>query len=136
MTSSNSTKKDESVLGPPALFEGEDREAYDRLYTAICNQEKPTDIFGEIYVRDLVDLTWQILRYRRVMVGLEGVTAESFGDKLDLAWRIDGMTALAERRRAAIGREHQLHREMREATQQLQNDKSRVIENKVGEIAK
>jgi len=122
------TNKNLSLLGPPALFEGEDREAYDKLYTAIYNHVKPTDIMGEIYVRDLVDLTWQVLRYRRLMARLEGVTAESFGDKLDLAWRIDGMSALTERRRAAIAREYQWHVEMAAAASQL-------IESRGGETA-
>jgi hypothetical protein len=61
---------------------------------------------------------------------LDGVTAKSFGDKLELVYRIDGMTALAERRRAAILRELEWHREMRQAVQQLQNEKTRVIENR------
>jgi hypothetical protein len=130
-----SSKKDESLLGPPALLEGEDKEAYDRLYVELLNHLKPADIIGQIHVRDLADLTWEILRYRRLLAKLDGVTAETFGDKLGPAWRIDGMTALAERRRAAIAREHQWHLEMREAAQQLQNDKARVIENKVGEPA-
>jgi hypothetical protein len=129
MSNANATKKDLSVLGPPALFDGEDGEAYDKLHLEIFSYLKPADILDEIYARDVVDLTWEICRNRRVIPNLEGVTAESFGDKLEVVCRIDGMTAVLERRRAAILRELAWHREMRAAAQQL------VIENKVGEPA-
>jgi len=127
-------KKDLFVLGTAALFDGEDQETYDKLHFEVFNYLKPAGILEEIFVRDVVDLTWEIRRYRRVVSNLDGVTAESFGDKLELVCRIDGMTAVAERRRAAILRELEWHREMRAAAHQL-HDKTRVIENKVGETA-
>ena len=49
---------------------------------------KPKDIIEEIWVRDIVDLTWEILRLRRLKVSLMKVTTRrgmsSLFSKLDL----------------------------------------------------
>jgi hypothetical protein len=45
-------------LGPPPLFEGEDRAAYDGLLARISGAMNPADIFEEVWVRDIVDLSW------------------------------------------------------------------------------
>jgi hypothetical protein len=53
-----------SVLGKPLLLEGEDPEAYDRLFLAIDQSVQPADALEEIWVRDLVDATWEVERLR------------------------------------------------------------------------
>jgi hypothetical protein len=54
------------LFGPPPLFEGEDTKAYDELLTRISTVVKPADILEDIWVRDLVDLTWDVFRLRRL----------------------------------------------------------------------
>lgn len=54
------------LFGPPPLLEGEDPAAYDQLHTRITESVKPKDVLEEMWVRDVVDLTWHILRLRRL----------------------------------------------------------------------
>jgi hypothetical protein len=63
-------------LGPPPLFEGEDTAAYDELLLArISGAIKPADIFEEVWVRDIVDLSWEVLRLRHLKASLMTATA-------------------------------------------------------------
>jgi hypothetical protein len=59
-----------SIFGPPPLVDGEDERAYDNLLTQLSSAVKPTDIIEEIYIHDVVDLTWEILRWRRIKISL------------------------------------------------------------------
>jgi hypothetical protein len=52
------------LLGPPSVVEGEDLERYYRFFAAIMNSVQPKDVQEMIYLRDFVDLEWDILRYR------------------------------------------------------------------------
>ena len=54
-----------ALFGAPPLLEGEDPAAYDGMLERICDTVKPADIIEEIWVRDVVDLTWETLRLRR-----------------------------------------------------------------------
>jgi hypothetical protein len=58
------------LFGPPPLFEGDDAKAYDELLMRISSAVKPVDILEEIWVRDLVDLTWDVFRLRRLKANL------------------------------------------------------------------
>ena len=53
------------IFGPPALLAGEDSAAYDNLLARVSGNLKPSDIFEEIWMREIVDLTWETLRWRR-----------------------------------------------------------------------
>jgi hypothetical protein len=53
------------LFGPPPLIEGEDAAAYNQLHARISGAVKPKDVLEEIWVRDVVDLAWEILRMRR-----------------------------------------------------------------------
>jgi hypothetical protein len=53
-------------FGPAPLIEGEDAGAYDELLLRISAAVRPTDIFEEIWVRDIVDLVWEAFRLRRL----------------------------------------------------------------------
>jgi hypothetical protein len=55
-----------TIFGPPPILEGEDASAYDELLVQVSNGVKPKDIIEEIWIRDIVDLTWEIFRYRRL----------------------------------------------------------------------
>jgi hypothetical protein len=62
-------------LGPPQLIDGEDGRAYEDLHERVCLSVQPADILEEIWVRDLVDLTWEILRWRRLKSSLMAASA-------------------------------------------------------------
>ncbi len=53
-------------FGPAPLFEGEDSAGYDELLARVSGAIKPSDIIEEIWIRDIVALTWEALRLRRV----------------------------------------------------------------------
>jgi hypothetical protein len=55
-----------AFLGPPPLIDGEDSNAYDELLARVSGAVKPSDIFEEIWVCDIVDLTWEVFRLRRL----------------------------------------------------------------------
>jgi hypothetical protein len=59
-----------ALFGPPPLLEGEDTAAYDELLVRISGAVKPTDIFEEIWIRDIVDLVWEAFRLRRLKANL------------------------------------------------------------------
>jgi hypothetical protein len=59
-----------TLFGPPPLFDGEDTEIYDQLLKEISPAVTPADIFEDIWVRDVVDLTIEVLRLRRFKVKL------------------------------------------------------------------
>ena len=64
-----------NLFGPPQLIDGEDGEAYQELHERISLGVKPADIFEEIWVRDFVDLQWEILRWRRLKSSLMAASA-------------------------------------------------------------
>jgi hypothetical protein len=55
--------------GPPPLLQGEDPTAYNDLLARVSGQLKPSDIIEEIVVREITDLIWESLRWRRDLVG-------------------------------------------------------------------
>jgi hypothetical protein len=58
-----------ALFGPPPLFDGEGK-TYDQLLTEVYRAVMPADIFEEIWVREVVDLTIEVLRLRRLKVNL------------------------------------------------------------------
>jgi hypothetical protein len=62
-------------FGPPPVIEGDDRAAYDALLAQISGAVKPADILEDIWVRDIVDLVWEIFRLRRLKANLMAATA-------------------------------------------------------------
>jgi hypothetical protein len=59
-----------SPFGPPPLIEGEDAAVYGDFLAGISAVVKPKDFLEEIWTRDVVDLTWEILRMRRLKAAL------------------------------------------------------------------
>jgi hypothetical protein len=59
-----------SFFGPAPIIAGEDTEAYDDLFARVSGDVRPADIIEEIWVRDIVDLTWEIFRWRRLKTAL------------------------------------------------------------------
>jgi hypothetical protein len=54
----------------PRVFEGEDAAAYQQLLAMVIDLVKPADIMDWIWVRDIVDLQWDISRLRRAKANL------------------------------------------------------------------
>ena len=55
-----------ACLGEPPLLEGEDRAAYETLSEQILGSVEPRDGIEFLWVRDVIDLTWEIQRLRRI----------------------------------------------------------------------
>jgi len=104
-------------FGPAPLFEGEDSAGYDDLLARVSGAIKPADIIEEIWIRDIVGLTWEALRLRRARaallaanshVGVRRVLRPLCGTKAyDLseqwAWREENAVAEVARHLAAAG---------------------------------
>jgi hypothetical protein len=58
------------LLGPPPVITGELASAFEELLDRAREVVKPADIIEEMWVRDVVDLEWEILRYRRLKAHL------------------------------------------------------------------
>lgn len=52
------------LLGAPPLVPGENSEAYDNLYAAVRAHFGPRDMVDEIWIRDVVDPEFQLIRLR------------------------------------------------------------------------
>jgi hypothetical protein len=59
-----------ALFGPPPLFDEEDTKVYDQLLTQVSTTVMPVDIFEDIWVRDVVDLTLEVFRLRRLTANL------------------------------------------------------------------
>jgi hypothetical protein len=59
-----------SPLGPPSLIDGEDRTAFDDFAARVSSAVRPKDFLEEIWLRDVVDLSWECLRMRRLKAKL------------------------------------------------------------------
>jgi hypothetical protein len=57
-----------TIFGPPPILEGEVARAYNKLLARVSTEVMPQDILEEIWVRDVVDLTWEIFRWRKLVV--------------------------------------------------------------------
>jgi hypothetical protein len=58
------------LFGDPQLLEGEDAAAYDELLARIRTAVKPVDIVEEMLIVDVVASEWEVLRWRRLKLGL------------------------------------------------------------------
>ena len=114
-----------NFLGPPCLLPGEDLAVYDELLARLSGSVKASDIIEEIWVRDIVDLSWEVSRLRRLKTDLIAATTHeglqrvlqplsdwSSSTALSQAWAkrdanaikaVEGMLASAELK---IGRAH------------------------------
>jgi hypothetical protein len=59
-----------SVFGSPPLIAGEDVVAYGDFLARVSAVVKPKDFLEEIFTRDVVDLTWETQRMRRLKAAL------------------------------------------------------------------
>ena len=59
-----------AVAGPPPLIVGESAAGYDRLLARVCEALQPSDVLEHIWIRDIVDLAWEVFRLRRLKASL------------------------------------------------------------------
>jgi hypothetical protein len=57
-------------ISPTPLLPGEAQTDYDGVATRVAAVARPRDAIEEFLTRDVIDLTWEILRLRRAKVGL------------------------------------------------------------------
>ena len=74
--------KKSSLFGPSPLTEGEDARQYNELQAGFSATIKPKGFLEEMWTRDAVDLTWDILRMRRIKAGLLTSVMSQGVDKL------------------------------------------------------
>jgi hypothetical protein len=58
------------LFGAPQLLEDEDAATYDGLLARFRAAAKPVDIIDEMFIVDVVALEWEVLRWRRLKLGL------------------------------------------------------------------
>ena len=63
------------LLGAPSLILGEDADAFEALLARVTAAVKPADAIEEIWVRDIVELAWDMARFRRFKASLLLVAA-------------------------------------------------------------
>ena len=97
------------LLGPPPVITGELASAFEELLDRARDILKSSDIVEEMWVRDVVDLEWEIIRYRRLKAhlllasqyaGLEHVLTPIIGmfeaESLSLRWAKRDPVAVAQ----------------------------------------
>jgi hypothetical protein len=64
-----------AFAGPPPLITGERAAGYDDLLARVTETLQPSDVLEHIWIRDIVDLTWEVFRLRRLKVDLMAAAA-------------------------------------------------------------
>jgi hypothetical protein len=54
-------------FGPAALIKGENASVYNELLARVSGRLRPSDIFEEIWTREIVDLVWEADRWRQYL---------------------------------------------------------------------
>ena len=85
-------------IAPAPLLPGESEADYVNLIARIVAVAKPSDAIEEILTRDAIDLTWEILRLRRMKVGL---LRASMGSGIESVMRSLGYNPVSAREIAA-----------------------------------
>ena len=126
--------EDDSIFGPPPVLKDEDPQAYAALLAKVSRTVRPKDFLEEIWVRDAVDLTWQIFRWRKLMRDMLSSTLLSHCIDDDVE-KIDRLTMLAEARRNSALREIEHHRtifarNLRQTIEETDSAEYQLIEQK------
>ena len=134
-----------SLFGRAPILKGEDSEAYDALFARISMDVKPTDIIEEIWIRDVADLTWEILRWRKLKIILleqmedhdlsYDYSGRTFSSQLEIVERVDRLITIAEGRRNGALREIDRHRlflaqMLRDKIRDIEGTKFKTVETK------
>jgi hypothetical protein len=90
------------ILGPPPILESESLDSYNALHDRVRSAVAPADVIEELWVRDVVDLSWRVLRLRRMKSKLFAAKAHQ-GLKAILAPHFDNSVSHISRLRALVG---------------------------------
>jgi hypothetical protein len=63
--------------GEPGLILGEDPQGYDELLAQVSRALAPRNVMEDVWIRDVVDLVWDIFRLRRIKANLLRVRARN-----------------------------------------------------------
>ena len=91
-------------LPGPSLVNGDDAPTYAQLAARIRAAVAPTNVIEEIWARDVADLTWDVVRLRRLKAGLFTIGASD-----GMAEIMRGMAEPAVRDRFLDDRLHRPH---------------------------
>jgi len=139
------------VFGLPPLLGSEKQTDYEELFAKISEAVKPADILEEIWICDIADLTWDVLRLRRMKASLidasavkrfyhgpgeqfvERFDAQTLSQDLNHIEQIEHMTAMAEVRRNNTLREIERHRAtlsdaLRRNVRQIEEGECQVVD--------
>jgi hypothetical protein len=59
-----------ALAGPPPLIAGESPAGYDELLARVTATLQPSDVIEQMFIRDIVDLAWEVHRLRRLKANL------------------------------------------------------------------
>src|SRR5262249_18834177 len=59
-----------ALAAAPPLIAGEQQSAYDELVARVNEALEPADVLEHVFIRDIVDLAWEVLRLRRLKASL------------------------------------------------------------------
>src|ERR1700720_1018404 len=65
-----------ALAAAPPLIAGEQQSAYDELVSRVNESLKPADVLEHVFIRDIVDLVWEVLRLRRLKANLMATAAQ------------------------------------------------------------
>ncbi len=62
------------IFGSPPVLSFEDHQAYDQLLAQLVLEWKPRHITEWMFVRDIADISWEILRHRRAIASVLAIS--------------------------------------------------------------
>ena len=65
-----------AAMAPPLLLQGENAADYADLTAKVLAVAQPKDFIDALLTRDVIDLTWEIFRFRRLKAGVLRATAD------------------------------------------------------------
>src|SRR5216683_64274 len=66
-----------ALAAAPPLIAAEQQSAYDELLARVSETLKPADVLEHVFIRDIVDLVWEVLRLRRLKANLMATAAQA-----------------------------------------------------------
>jgi hypothetical protein len=113
------------MFGPPPLLKGEDVAAYDELLARVSGNLKPSDIFEEIWMREIVDLSWEAFRWRRLLAAFIAILIPKALERI--------LQRLTKNQPASMSRETSLLGKLREAQDSLDAGQKLATEWEAGD---
>ena len=75
-----------AAAGPPPLIAGEKAPAYEEMLARVADAVKASDMLEHMWVRDVVDLAWEVFRLRRHKVNLMAAARFEGMKQLHRSW--------------------------------------------------